>query len=161
MKKRLAFGIALLVAAPGVTIAQAPEHSHLPAQAGRPDWNWADEASRITQEPEFAASKAICRRLRDLDPPARDWPDPKTAATLSDCSSGSLYYGIDIPADPVHARQCALLETQRPGGNGGPFMGIGVLMMIYANGRGRCATSILPPHSPVVSTVRRSRSTAG
>ena len=67
---------------------------------------------------------------------ARDWLDPKTAATLSDCSSASLYYGIGIQADPVRARQCALLETQGPDGNDGPFMGIGVLMMIYANGRG-------------------------
>lgn len=58
------------------------------------------------------------------------------SAALADCSSADLYYGIGVPADPVRARQCALLETQRPGGNAGPFTGIGVLMTIYANGRG-------------------------
>ncbi|WP_256645429.1 lysozyme inhibitor LprI family protein [Thermomonas paludicola] len=130
--------LAALFALPGPGVAQVSNivHAPLPAQAESPDWNWADDSARITQGPQFAGSKAICGRLRGLEPPPGDWPDAATAATLSECDSEALYYGIGMPVAPVRARQCALLETQRADGNQWPFSGTAMLMTIYANGVG-------------------------
>ncbi len=129
----LALGLIPAAAACGETA-----HQPLPAQAAAPGWNWGDDPSTYydTQSPEFAASKAICRRLRTLEPPASDWPDAATASTLRGCDSDALYYGIGIPAAPARARQCALLQARRFDRNGGAFAGIGMLMTIYANGVG-------------------------
>ncbi len=129
----LALGLMPAAAARGETA-----HQPLPAQAAAPGWNWGDDPSTYydTQSPEFAASKAICRRLRTLEPPASDWPDAATASALRGCDSDALYYGIGIPAAPARARQCALLQARRFDRNGGAFAGIGMLMTIYANGVG-------------------------
>jgi len=121
--------IAAGLAAPVVASAQ-----HIPAQAASEDWNWADASPK--EMPGFAASIAACKAVRDLDPPAADWPGSDVAASLVGCDSGALYYGIGMKADPVRARQCALMETQRPDGNDSPFRGTAMLMTIYANGRG-------------------------
>ena len=133
---RVPIVLAILASAPGMAAAQAAAHAPLPAQSETPGWNWADDGSRVSRSPQFAASKAICQRLRGLEPRAADWPDPATAATLADCDSAALYYGIGESSDPVRARQCALLETQRTEGRGGPFSGTALLMTIYANGVG-------------------------
>ena len=129
----LALGLMPAAAARGETA-----HQPLPAQAAAPGWNWGDDPSTYydTQSPEFAASKAICRRLGTLEPPASDWPDAATASALRGCDSDALYYGIGIPAAPARARQCALLQARRFDRNGGAFAGIGMLMTIYANGVG-------------------------
>lgn len=135
---RIRLALAILVAVPGLCAAQrsATVHASLPAQSAKPDWSWADDSAHISRPPKFAASKAICERLRGQEPPAADWPDAATAATLGGCDSATLYYGIGVTAMPVRARQCALLETQRPDGNEGPFSGTAMLMTIYANGVG-------------------------
>lgn len=55
---------------------------------------------------------------------------------LADCDSEALYYGIGMVADPVRARQCALLEAETESDQYSAFSGDGLLMTIYANGIG-------------------------
>lgn len=123
---------ALLAAACAMPAAASAQR--IPAQAAGEDWNWADASPK--EMPGFAASIAACKAVRGLDPPAADWPGSDVAASLVGCDSGALYYGIGMKADPVRARQCALMETRRPDGNDSPFRGTAMLMTIYANGRG-------------------------
>lgn len=74
----------------------------LPSKADSSDWNWADDT--WAQSPNFAESKRICRRLRNLEPPAADWPDRKTAATLSGCDSEALYLRTERLDDDLRER---------------------------------------------------------
>lgn len=99
------------------------------------DWNWADDT--YFSSAEFAPSKALCARLRGRQPPAQDQPSAAQAKTLVDCDSEALYYGIGMPSDPVRARECALLEAGRKDyASSEGFIGLGMLMTIYANGVG-------------------------
>jgi hypothetical protein len=104
------------------------------AAAAETPWDWGDSNDEWTGSPEYETSKALCRQLRDRDPPAADRPDPAIAASLEGCDSEALYYGIGMPADPVRARQCAFLEAQAE--DAGVLSGRTMLMTIYANGRG-------------------------
>ena len=104
------------------------------AAAAEAPWDWADAKDEWSNSPEYAASKALCRKLRTREPPRSDRPDAATAASLKGCDSEALYYGIGVQADPVRARQCAFLEAERE--DGGVFSGRIMLMTIYANGRG-------------------------
>ncbi|HEU0098332.1 MAG TPA: lysozyme inhibitor LprI family protein [Allosphingosinicella sp.] len=104
------------------------------AAAADPPWDWGDARDEWASSGDFETSKAICRKLRDREPPASDRPDPATAESLKGCDSEALYYGIGMPADPVKARQCAFLEAERDVGT--VFSGRTMLMTIYANGRG-------------------------
>jgi len=136
---RLALALWLAgVTTPGITVrAQDAPVPPLPAQAERPDWNWADDTRFPSTD--FAESKATCRRLRTLEPPAADRPDAATAATLADCDAEALLYGIDMPADATRARQCAFVQADSAegrAGKGGPFEGTALLMTLYANGAG-------------------------
>jgi hypothetical protein len=100
--------------------------------AAEAPWDWGDAKDEYSSD--FAGSKALCRQLRGREPPASDRPDAATAASLKDCDSEALYYGIGMPADPVRARQCAFLEAERD--DAGVFAGRTMLMTVYANGRG-------------------------
>jgi len=104
------------------------------AAAAEPPWDWGDARDERASSGDFEASKALCRKLRDREPPASDRPDKAAAAALKGCDSEALYYGIGMPADPVRARQCAFLEAERD--DGGVFSGRTMLMTIYANGEG-------------------------
>ncbi|HEX8307735.1 MAG TPA: lysozyme inhibitor LprI family protein [Allosphingosinicella sp.] len=104
------------------------------AAAAEPRWDWGDSKDRSASSAEFETSKAVCRKLRDREPPASDRPGPAAARSLEGCNSEALYYGMGMPADPVRARQCAFLEAD--GDEGGVFWGRTMLMTIYANGRG-------------------------
>lgn len=104
------------------------------AAAAEPAWDWGDSKDEWASASEFESSKAICRKLRDREPPASDRPDAATARALEGCDSEALYYGIGMPADPVRARQCAFLEADSE--EGGVFSGRTMLMTIYANGEG-------------------------
>lgn len=88
-------------------------------------------------EQSLAAPVADCENLKNLSLPLEDAPPPSMAVSLKGCSSEDLYFGIEVPKDPVRARQCAYLERQAPD-NGWPnlFAGTGMLMTIYANGLG-------------------------
>ena len=108
--------------------------------AGCPAWakepNWADAPE--SRGPAYAESRAICRRLAGMTMPAGDLPTPAEAATLADCSSQALYYGIGRPADPRAARLCAVVENRSadPQVTDFGFAGDRMLMTVYANGRG-------------------------
>lgn len=104
------------------------------AAAAEPPWDWGDTRDDWNSSPGFESSKALCRKLRDREPPESDRPDAAVAASLRGCDSEALYYGIGRPADPVRARQCAFLEAERD--DAGVFSGRTMLMTIYANGRG-------------------------
>ncbi len=86
---------------------------------------WADEAPTFSE----------CAGPAKLAAPARDLPTAADRRRLRDCDSEALYYGIGAEADFVAARKCALIEAENPDPGPGIF-GAGVLMMIYANGRG-------------------------
>ena len=96
--------------------------------------DWGDANDELTNSPEFDSSKALCRSVRDREPPAADRPTPAQARALRGCDSEALYYGIGRPADPVRARQCAFLEAD--GASDTVFSGRTMLMTIYANGVG-------------------------
>jgi hypothetical protein len=95
-------------------------------------WDWSTDKDEY---PEYEKSKAICRQLSQREPPAGDMPDGATAAAPKGCSSEALYYGIGMKADPVKARQCALLEIAEKRDDS-PFSGRTMLMTVYANGVG-------------------------
>lgn len=103
--------------------------------AGAAEWNWADDPH--AQRPEYAASTAACERVRDLRPPARHRAATEQARALAGCDAQALYYGIGMAADPVRARQCALLNVDTVGADAAPlFAGNDLLMTVYANGVG-------------------------
>lgn len=102
--------------------------------------------STVAAAPGTASSREIegsgrnaCRDWQDLPLPVADQPTDAEAKALGpDCDSIGLYEGIGRPADYRAARLCAYVErsavTDEGGGN--ELSGDGVLMMIYANGRG-------------------------
>jgi uncharacterized protein YecT (DUF1311 family) len=62
---------------------------------------------------------------------------PLSADDLPHCDSEALYYGIGAPADYAAALQCAWYQRAHPRpGVANMNYGVGVLTMLYANGRG-------------------------
>lgn len=121
--------LAVLAAAmlvPGAPYAQTPDAASS---------NWGTEKSELTSTPEYAKSKAICRRLGDLEPPERDEPTPAQTKALKGCSSETLYYGEGARPDYVKARLCAFTEADG-GVDDNIFSGSTILMQVYANGLG-------------------------
>ena len=114
----LVFGTAM---AAGSGFAQSPSST-----------DWGTEHSALTSTPEFAKSKAICRRLSDLAPPAHDQPSSAQTEALRGCSSEKLYYGEGVRPDYVKARLCAFTEAD----GDDVFSGPTILMQVYANGLG-------------------------
>lgn len=106
-----------------------------PARAGTRDW--ADDPASA-RDPAYAASRALCRKLVGVAPPAADAPTPAEAASLADCSSEALLFGIGVPADPRAARLCAWVETRTadPQVTDFGFTGDRTLMTVYADGLG-------------------------
>lgn len=100
------------------------------------DWSTRD----LSSDAEFASSRAICARVLHAEPPAADLPTAAKRQALKGCNSKALYFGIGRPADPVKARQCAAIEREsgKDLGDGGIHLldGAGMLMTVYANGRG-------------------------
>ena len=105
-----AFAILLLVIFPAV--ARAAE-------------SWADTAG---DDESYAASKAICRKAKDVKLSAAVGP------AASKCDSTAFLYGIGRPADPVAARSCAAGEMATE--DGFTTGGAATLATIYANGSG-------------------------
>ena len=98
-------------------------------------FDWGDPGGEGAGDPQYARSQALCRQLRDRQPPAADRPDARAAAGLRGCDAEALYYGIGVRRDPERARLCAF--TQTPGHPAiEPFAGRAMLMTIYANGAG-------------------------
>jgi uncharacterized protein YecT (DUF1311 family) len=62
---------------------------------------------------------------------------PLSAAQLTKCDSEALYYGFDSKPDYAAALQCAWYERAHPDTVAADMIrGVGVLTMLYANGRG-------------------------
>ena len=97
-------------------------------------WDWSDEELGDWNA-EGRRAQAICRRVRDREPPAEDRPDEKLRAGLLGCRSEALYYGLRTAADPEQARLCAFVESETQVSEY-PFQGRAMLMTIYANGVG-------------------------
>lgn len=99
--------------------------------------DWADDPASA-RDPAYAASRAICRGLKNVAPPATDAPTPAEAASLADCSSEALLFGIGVEADPKAARLCAWVEKRNadPQVTDFGFTGDRTLMMVYADGLG-------------------------
>jgi uncharacterized protein YecT (DUF1311 family) len=121
MKIKAALAASIAFAIAGAALAQ--------------QWDWGDAKDEISSGTEYARSQALCRALRDREPPASDRPDAAARRALRDCDSEALYYGIGMRADPVRARQCAFIEAQNDDGQA-IFAGRTMLMTIYANGVG-------------------------
>jgi len=103
------------------------------------DWSTADLSFFGTDAAEtYKQSRAICAQLLGAEPPASDRPTAEEARSLKGCDSEALYFGIGVPADPDKARKCAFVElsNSEEGTRYGPFFGRGMLMTIYANGKG-------------------------
>ena len=99
-------------------------------------WNWADGVD-WTDNGQFEESQAICRAVRDREPPAGHRPAAAGRLNVNECHSGALYYGLGRPADSEQARLCAFLEAENEEQPGDwPFGGQAMLMTIYANGAG-------------------------
>ncbi len=143
--------LAAVTLAHGVSYAQTPEATSS---------NWGLEKSELTSTPEYAKSKAICRRLGGLEPPERDEPTPAQTRALKCCSSEKLYYGEGGRPDYVKARLCAFIDADGAADDN-VFGGSTILMQVYANGLGSRATWTSPPPTPARSTARRRRSTDG
>ncbi|QDY70387.1 lysozyme inhibitor LprI family protein [Qingshengfaniella alkalisoli] len=132
----LATSAALIISALSVSnTASAETTALLPAQATQSGSNWADETTEFASL-DASASREACRRVRTLEPPDADWPDDAEQRALNGCSSAALYYGVGQDPDPLRARHCALLEARQGDYDRGPFAGLAILMMIYANGFG-------------------------
>ncbi|MDB5468458.1 MAG: hypothetical protein JWR84_18 [Caulobacter sp.] len=99
------------------------------AAAAEPEY-WGDSDF----QKEYPESVADCAKYRKVEPPAADRPTAAQLAALKICDSSDAYYEISGPGDAVKARHCAFAEMAR-NENDGPA-GAGVLMMLYANGRG-------------------------
>ncbi|MBX3560758.1 MAG: DUF1311 domain-containing protein [Sphingomonas sp.] len=97
------------------------------------DWGEGDDV--FADNPAFEPSRALCRQVRDREPPASDRPDAAMRASLAGCDSEVLYYGIGMPADPERARLCAFAEIAEERDHA-PLSGRVILMTIYANGVG-------------------------
>jgi len=90
-----------------------------------------EAAPNPDEEPE-------CKRVASLAPPTHDVPTPDEQPRLSKCDSEALYYGIESAQNFAAARKCAYSQIEH---NEQPvFGGAGILMMIYANGKGVSAS---------------------
>lgn len=67
----------------------------------------------------------ICKSVSDITIPLQDYPGETTKASLKNCDSDSLYYGLEDELDYFKAKQCALINNHND-----------ILTMIYANGKG-------------------------
>ncbi len=107
----------------------------LAAPPQHPVENWADEHSQLTSGPQYARSKATCRRLGEPHAPAADQPTPAQARALKGCDSEKLYYGQGARPDYARARQCAFVDVDTTDDTE-VFGGSTILMQVYANGLG-------------------------
>lgn len=81
--------------------------------------------------------KQVCQRVMAVPLSPHTFAHPRSENWLRHCDSEALYYGFAAPPDFSDALQCAYYERAYPKPSvGDPFYGPGVLMMLYANGKG-------------------------
>lgn len=91
----------------------------------------------IAQSPRNNEHPAACDHYDQLPLPPADLPTTQDRGALAKCDSYNLYFGFNVPADPVAARKCAYLQRDdKSRMMGNPFESSGLLAMIYANGKG-------------------------
>lgn len=83
-------------------------------------------------------TREICSKFSNASIPENDYPTEARTQELINCNSKNLYYGIGTTADPVRARECAILEFIKNENQEMAYdiSGSTILMMIYANGKG-------------------------
>ncbi|MDB5710698.1 MAG: hypothetical protein JWL96_2768 [Sphingomonas bacterium] len=116
-------GIALAIA--GVAGASSPEK-----------FNWGRQQDEWSNNPQFADSKAACRRVGDPVMPVVDRPNAAETRALKGCDSEDFYYGDSVKVDDVRARHCAAIEAEHDPAAQETLGGRTILMQLYANGRG-------------------------
>ena len=100
------------------------------------DWSTKD-LSTYGDVSEYAQTRAVCARLIHAAPPSTDRPSSDERKALKGCDSEALYYGIGVTVDTEKARKCAVIQWQQgENENLNYFFAEGMLMTIYANGRG-------------------------
>lgn len=84
------------------------------------------------------SAREICARATKTPIPSADEPTAPEQASLKNCSSRDLYYGVKVPQDYAAARKCAYVErdAKKNGDFTWEIAGPAVLMMIYGNGDG-------------------------
>lgn len=91
----------------------------------------------LAQNPLSDLRPDDCNQYDKVPIPPADLPTEADHKLLASCNSADLYFGIGRVADPVQARRCAYLERERGQQEPGVvFGGAGLLIMIYANGKG-------------------------
>src|SRR6185437_3261142 len=94
-------------------------------------------STQIQVPPTEKSWKQVCQRALAAPIKLPAFTRVRSKAWLQHCDSEALYYGFSAPPDFVGALQCAYYERANPKpSNGDPFYGPGVLMMLYANGKG-------------------------
>ncbi len=99
----------------------------------------------LEPSPSFAQNNdrpAACAQWEKIPIPPADLPTPQDREKLTSSKSADLYFGIGHPIDLAGARECAYLK--REGAKAPILSSTGLLMMIYANGKGAPEISILP-----------------
>jgi uncharacterized protein YecT (DUF1311 family) len=81
--------------------------------------------------------ETVCRQATSAPLNVPKLKGPLSAAQLPGCDAEGLYYGFKGPADDAAALQCGWWQRAHPQRTRGDmFYGVGVLAMLYANGRG-------------------------
>jgi len=124
-----------LMAAAVLALGATAVFSQLPGKRDEEIANML-EGNERDYEADHARATAICERVRNISAPPSDHPTASEAKALNGCDSEDLYYGISLPADPDKARKCAFIEGNPHDQPLRLHNEDGMLMMIYANGRG-------------------------
>lgn len=98
------------------------------------------------------SATAPCDRFADKSPPARDLPTEADRARLGKCDTPALYFGIERAPNPTDARLCAMIELERGDTVGLPLHDAGILVSIYASGKGVTRNKALAKHYACVLT---------
>lgn len=94
-------------------------------------------SAQIQLPPAEKNWKQVCQRAVAVALSPHTFAHPRSENWLRHCDSEALYYGFAAPPDFPAALQCAYYERAHPKPSmGDPFYGPGVLMMLYANGKG-------------------------
>lgn len=87
--------------------------------------------------PEEKNWEAVCKQVVSAPLTAPALKGPLRAEQLPQCDAEGLYYGFKGPVDDAAALQCGWWQRAHPQPTRGDmFYGVGVLTMLYANGRG-------------------------
>lgn len=97
-------------------------------------------------------AKPLCNPFAGKSPPTRDMPSDGDRARLSKCDTTVLYFGIERPPDSKDARLCAMIELESGDPTGLPLHDAGMLVSIYANGKGVARNAAVAKHYACVMT---------